>query len=210
MKRWLQRIRGTLGIGLTWAFGWAIGGVMIGVASKLFPWLPWWDDFFEVFDAPLPALAVPGFLAGVFFSTVVGILGRRRRLNELSLARFVTWGAAAGVLVIAFPFALVGVGLASTEGSSVSAWRAFGVAVGPLILFSAGSAALTLMLARRAHQRSLREQGELFEPVVASSEPTALPHQSPSFVGKKTVTGEPLARNAEAGESPSTRDIAGP
>ena len=78
-------------MGLTWGFGWAIAGVLIGVASILLPGLPW-DAFFEVFDAPLPAFAIPGFFAGVFFSTVLAIAGRRRRFRELSLPRFAAWG----------------------------------------------------------------------------------------------------------------------
>ena len=87
MKKWLRRIRGAVGMGLTWAVGWALFGVLIGVTSVLLPGLPW-DLFFEVFDAPLPALAIPGFVGGALFSTVLGIAGRRRRFDELSLPRF--------------------------------------------------------------------------------------------------------------------------
>jgi hypothetical protein len=150
-----------------------VGGLLIGVSSILFPALPWWSAFFEVFDAPLPALAVPGFFAGVFFATVVGILGRRQRLNELSLARFSAWGAAAGVLVTALPFALVSVGLASTEGSNISAWKAISVITGPFILFSAGSAALTLLLARKSVSRTLHRD-EVFDASLDDDESSAL------------------------------------
>ena len=55
MKKWLRRIRGVLGMGLTWAVGWGLTGLLIGVASILLPWLRW-DLFFEIFDAPLLAL----------------------------------------------------------------------------------------------------------------------------------------------------------
>lgn len=34
MKKWLRRIRSAVGMGLTWAAAWALGGVLIGVASK--------------------------------------------------------------------------------------------------------------------------------------------------------------------------------
>ncbi len=77
MKKWLRRIRGAVGMGLTWAAGWALFGLLIGVTSILLPWLPW-ELFFDVFDAPLPALAIPGFVGGVLFSRVLGIAGRRR------------------------------------------------------------------------------------------------------------------------------------
>ena len=69
MQRWLKRIRGAIGMGLTWAVGWALCGVLIGVTSILLPGLPW-ASFFDVFDAPLPALAVPGFVGDVLLSLV--------------------------------------------------------------------------------------------------------------------------------------------
>lgn len=158
MNRWLRRIRGAVGMGLTWAVGWALAGVLIGVTSVLLPGLPW-DSFFEVFDAPLPALAIPGFFGGAFFSAVLGIAGRRRRFNELSLPRFAAWGAVGGLLLTLFPFALVAVGLASREGSDLGTWRIIAVISGPFILFSAASASISLMLARRAERRDLSAVG---------------------------------------------------
>jgi hypothetical protein len=154
MKRWLKRIRGAVGMGLVWAAGWAVAGVLIGVTSVLLPGLPW-GSFFKVFDAPLPAMAVPGFVGGVFFSIVLGIAGHRRRFRELSLPRFAAWGAVGGLLLILFPFALVAVGLASREGSDTGAWQIIAVAGVPFILLSAVSAAGSLALARRAEQPEL-------------------------------------------------------
>lgn len=157
--KWLRRIRGSVGMGLAWAAAWAIAGLAIGVASILFPGLPW-DAFFDVFDAPLPALAVPGFFGGVFFSTVLGIAGRRRRFSELSLPRFAVWGAVGGMLLTLFPLALVAVGLASTEGSDTSMWQSLAVVGGPFVLLSAASAAGTLLVARRAQGKSAVETSE--------------------------------------------------
>ena len=159
MKKWLRRIRGAVGMGLTWAAGWALAGVLIGVTSKLLPGLPW-DWFFEVFDAPLPALAIPGFFGGVFFSMVLGIAGRRRRFRELSLPRFAAWGALGGLLLTLFPFALVAVGLASREGSDLGAWQIISAISGPFILLSAVSASGSLMLARKVEDRELLEASE--------------------------------------------------
>jgi hypothetical protein len=79
---WMRRIRGALGMGLTWAAGWAVAGILIGVSSLILPFLPW-DVFFRVFDAPLPMLAVPGFVGGAIFSVVLGIAGRRHRFDVL-------------------------------------------------------------------------------------------------------------------------------
>jgi hypothetical protein len=155
VKNWLRRTRGAIGMGLTWAVGWALVGILIGVSSKLLPGLPW-SAFFEVFDAPLPALAVPGFFAGALFSIVLGIAGRRRRFDELSLPRFAAWGAVGGVLLTLLPFALVAVGLASREGSHLGTWQILAVVTGPFVVLSAVSASVTLLLARRAEARESR------------------------------------------------------
>jgi drug/metabolite transporter (DMT)-like permease len=159
LKKWLKRLRGAAGMGTTWAAGWALGGLLIGVASILLPGLPW-DPFFEVFDAPLPAMAVPGFFAGMFFSTVLGIAGRRRRFSDLSLPAFAAWGAVGGLMLLAFPFVLVGVGLASTGGSSIHPLRALAVIAAPFILLSVASASITLILARRAEGRAAVDSDE--------------------------------------------------
>lgn len=156
---WLRRIRGAIGMGFTWAAIWMVGGLLIGVSSKLLPGLPW-DSFFEVFDAPLPALAIPGFAAGALFSVVLGIAGRRRRFHELSLSRFAAWGAVGGLLAILFPFALVAVGLASTEGGKFEASQILSAIAGPFVLLSVVSATGTLMLARRAEGGESRTTSE--------------------------------------------------
>ena len=152
MNKWLRRVRGAVGMGLTWAAAWAVGGVLIGVTSILLPGLPW-ESFFEVFDAPLPALAMPGFVGGALFSLVLGIAGRRRSFHELSLPRVAAWGAVGGLLLTLFPFALVALGMASLEGGKFGAWHIISVIGGPFILLSALSAAGSLMLARMGKDR---------------------------------------------------------
>ncbi len=156
MKKWLRRIRGAVGLGLTWAAGWALFGVLIGVTSILLPGLPW-HFIFDVFDAPLPALAIPGFVGGALFSTVLGIAGRRRRFDELSLPRFGFWGAVGGLLLSLVPAAFVTVGLAS---ANVDLWLFTAVIMGPVTLLSAISASGSLMLARMAEDRELLEASE--------------------------------------------------
>jgi hypothetical protein len=143
-----------IGTGLTWALGWAVAGVLIGVSSVLLPWLPW-DGFFRIFDAPLPALAVPGFFGGMLFSVVLGVAGRTKRFHELSLPRFAAWGAAGGLLLSLLPAALVLLGLASVEGGSLGIWQLTAVIVAPLTLLSAASAAGSLVLARKSEARTL-------------------------------------------------------
>ena len=111
----------------------------------------------EVFDAPLPALAVPGFVGGAFFSAVLGIAGRRRRFDELSLPRFAAWGAVGGLLLGLFPAAMVAVGLAS---ANVDVGLFTAVIIGPLSLLSAVSASGSLALARMTEDRALLEASE--------------------------------------------------
>jgi hypothetical protein len=156
MKRWVRRIRGAMGMGLTWAIGWALFGLMIGVASKLLPGLPW-DSFFEFFDAPLPAAAMPGFIGGALFSIVLAIAGQRRSFKELSLPRFAAWGAVGGLLLGLVPSAMVAVGLASLSNPAVSLWQITAVISGPCILLGALSASASLMLARMGDKGQLLE-----------------------------------------------------
>lgn len=137
-------------MGLTWAAAWAVGGVLIGVSSVVLPFLPW-DAFFAIFDAPLPALAVPGFFGGAIFSLVLGIAARRRRFDDLSLARFGLWGAIGGLLLLAVPTTLI----ALASGSLVQVGTAVAVLSAPFALLGAASAAGTLAIARRAERGTL-------------------------------------------------------
>src|SRR6476620_9955399 len=104
MKRWPRRVRGALLMGLTWAVVWAPAAVLMGMLVDP-------DGSMDEMWAAIGAY--PGFLGGVLFSAVLGMAARRRRLDELSLARVGGWGAAAGLMAGVLPF-LVG---AATAGS---------------------------------------------------------------------------------------------
>jgi hypothetical protein len=167
MKPWARRMRGAIGLGVFWAVGWVAFGLALGVSSLLLPGLPW-GRLFEVFDAPLPALAMPAFIGGVLFSFVLGIAGRRRRFEELSVPRFAAWGAAAGLMLSLIPASLVGLGLA-TPRPDLGIWRITATIAGPLMLLSAASAAGSLILARRAQRREWPG-----EPGITGGEPDSL------------------------------------
>ncbi len=143
MNQWLRRIRGAVGMGLTWAIGWTVVGMPIMLIA---------DEFFgfdsSVVDIWLPVFAYPGFLGGVAFSVVLGIAGGRRRFDEMSLARFAGWGALGGLLLSGFIIAASGFASISLIVASI---------VTPLC---AGSAAGSLALARRAKQRELLGGGD--------------------------------------------------
>ena len=142
MKKWLRRIRGAVGMGLTWAVGWALVGFGIEVIHNVWP-----NPLGSLVDIWPAALAYPAFLGGLVFSTVLGIAGRRRRFDELSLPRFAAWGALGGLLLGLFPAALVAVGAASVAEATAI--------VGAVTLLSAVSASGSLMLARMAEEREL-------------------------------------------------------
>ncbi|MEW6322934.1 MAG: hypothetical protein AB1635_17840 [Acidobacteriota bacterium] len=109
---WVTHIAGTVGLALVWAIQFAAMGILIGVASILLPWLPW-ERFFDVFDAPLPAMGVPGVVAGFIFAGVRGVARRGRALRHVSYPRAAAWGAVTGVLLSLVPDTMVLLGLAT-------------------------------------------------------------------------------------------------
>jgi len=151
LKPWMRRVRGAIGMGVVWAIGWAATGLLIGAASVLLPGLPW-NRFFAVFDAPLPAMGVPGFVGGVLFSLVLGVAAHRRRLNELSLIAVTVWGALGGLLLSLVPSTLTSLGLVTVRIGQ-SNWKLAAVIAPPLVILCAASAAGSLIVARAAERR---------------------------------------------------------
>lgn len=122
-------------MGITWAVAWAGFGLLIGLGLLAGLPLGW---FVDVFDAPLPALGIPGFFSGAAFSLVLGVAARRRRFDQLSLPLFAGLGALGGVLLTLLP-----AGALALE--SPAALAVIGVT---LTTLSAASATGTLLLAR--------------------------------------------------------------
>lgn len=144
MKKWLRRVRGAIGMGVTWALVWAPVAVLIGLVV----------DPDGSMDEMWPAIgAYPGFLGGVVFSTVLAIAARRRGLDDLSLSRVAAWGAAAGLLVGALPFTI------GEPTSDRPVWILASVVIGTITVLSAASAAGSLALARSAGKRQLPGAG---------------------------------------------------
>ena len=127
--------RGGVGRGITWAGAWAGFGLLIGLGLLVGLPLGW---FVEVFDAPLPALGIPGFFSGAAFSLVLGVAARRRRFDQLSLPLVAGLGALGGLLL-----ALVPAGALALRNPGVLA-----VIAGTLTALSAASSTGTLLLAR--------------------------------------------------------------
>jgi len=147
MKKWLRRIRGAIGMGLTWAAAWGGAGtiVMLGFLLRTGS-RP---------DAPFPFMfGAAGFVAGLIFSGVLGLVEGRRRFDQMSLPRFAAWGAAGGFLLAA-TFVLA----VSLSGDPGFLWNL--VVVGPVFaVAAAGSAAGSLALAKRAQDRELLATNE--------------------------------------------------
>ena len=86
----LRRIRGAIGMGLTWAAAWAAAGSV-----------PRWVFGFNA-DVPFPLVfGVLGFIGGVIFSGLLMLTQGRRGFDQLTLPRFAAWGAVGGILLSA-------------------------------------------------------------------------------------------------------------
>lgn len=133
MRRLLRRIRGAIGMGVTWGAAWSFAGS-----------IPRWVLGINT-DAPFPLIfGVLGFIAGVTFSGLLALAERRRTFDQMSLPRFAGWGAVGGVLLSAL-FAKA----ASLEWGDV-------LAVAPAFaLACAVCASGSLAVARRAVRREL-------------------------------------------------------
>ena len=148
MKKWPRRIRGALGTGLTWAAAWFGAGMIMLLGFLLVTGS-------TGADVPYPlGFGAFGFVAGVTFSGVVGLLEGRRRFDQISIPRFAAWGAA-GSLLLSAMFVLA----VALAGDSAFLWNL--VVLGPVFAVAgAGSAASSLVLARWAEDRELLEASE--------------------------------------------------
>ncbi len=145
MEKWLRRARGAIGMGLTWAAAWFGAGMLMMLGFLLLTGS-------TGADVPYPlGFGAFGFVAGVTFSGVLGIVEGRRRFDQMSLARFAGWGAVGGFLLSAI-FVVV---VALVEDP---AFLGNLVVLGPVFSAAgAGSAAGVLVLARRAEDREVIE-----------------------------------------------------
>jgi hypothetical protein len=90
MGKWLRRIRGAIGMGLTWGAAWGGAGFVLAVVTGFKS------------DAPFPLIfGALGFIAGVIFSAFLALTEGRRRFDQMSLPRFAAWGATGGLVLSA-------------------------------------------------------------------------------------------------------------
>jgi len=131
MNKWLKRIRGVLGTGLTWAAGWSVVGAINGVVTAVFS--GGGPGLLSGLLFTVGWFAGVGFVGGAVFSVVLGIAEGRRRFDQMSLPRFAGWGALGGLLL----FMLLWSGGGSTLGlvvtASIMSLMCAGSAAGPLL-----------------------------------------------------------------------------
>lgn len=132
-----RRIRGILGIALTWAAGWGILGAVLSNFT-----VPVWVE--TTGRSPITYIALValsgagcGFISGVAFSLFLLLAERKRTIYQLSLLRAAVWGGIGAMVLFMPQFLLLG----------VSPGLAFLAAVFGSV--GASSAAATLLAARR-------------------------------------------------------------
>lgn len=141
MKKWLRRVRGAIGMGVTWAAAWSVAGLLllpvVGPGAA---------------DVPFPiGFGLFGFLAGATFSGILAIAEGRRRFDQMSLPRFAGWGAVGGLLLSVLFVAVLALGGDTSLDILV---------LGPVFALSgAASAAGSLALARKAEERESLDAG---------------------------------------------------
>jgi hypothetical protein len=147
MKKWLRRIRGAIGMGLTWALAWFGAGMVLMLGFLLLTGS-------TGADVPYPlGFGAFGFVAGVTFSGVLGLVEGRRRFDQMSLPRFAGWGAVGGFLL-----STIFVMAVALSEDPAFIWNL--VVLGPVF---AGAGAVcaggSLALARKAEERELLDAG---------------------------------------------------
>jgi hypothetical protein len=137
MRNWLRKIRDAAVMGIVWAIGWTLFG-MLGVVIfyTLHPNAP------DIFDIWIPVFAYPGFLGGVIFSVVLQRVENPCRFDEISLPRLTVWGVGIGLLLGMLLFAF------GTPSFTVPLWLPCFVIIGSTTLLSILSAIGSALLFR--------------------------------------------------------------
>ena len=140
MNKWLRRVRGVLGMGVIWAIGGLGVAAVIEGADNV---TPGGISAIHVIDMWPPVLLVAGFLGGLVFGTLLGIVGAHRRREDVSLPAFTGLGAVTGLLLA---------GLVVATGGPT-------LAVVVMLLSGTVGGAASLVVARVAERRGLLREG---------------------------------------------------
>src|SRR5687767_5144720 len=97
MTNLLRKLRGMLGMGITWAVGWAMVMFLIGTIIGIVD-----PDSIDPGEEPwrmAGVIAVVGFLSGTAFAAILASAERRRKIRDLSVLRSAFWGALGGAVL---------------------------------------------------------------------------------------------------------------
>lgn len=137
MSSWWKRVRAGLVMGGIWAGGGAAIGGLMELVANFVPALNFVDMW-------IPLFAIPGFVGGMIFALVIGIVARHRKIEDLSLPVFAALGALGGLLLVLL--------------AAVVGWGGPFLAL-PFIVMSAAGAAGSLAIARMAERRGALDAG---------------------------------------------------
>jgi hypothetical protein len=141
----VRRIRGIIGMAITWGCLWVLAGGFLGtvlVLSGASHWgLPtiWWSAIW---------FGMVGVLGGGAFAVILSVAERRSVFDDLKVRRIALIGTAGALAALAVFVAVTAI-LAPDTGLSGNA-SADLILSGGIAALGAGSSAGTLMLARRA------------------------------------------------------------
>jgi len=153
MKDWIRRLRGAIGMGLSWAVAWAPLGALLGAGLYMFlPNLPPGASLLHGMWLNGVTFGILGFFGGSIFSGVLRLTEATSRFDQLSIPRFAMWGALGGVTL-------------GTAGAALGLWGGVAAGLGPVMVGVAAvlgstSAAGTLAIARAGDDAQLLTEGD--------------------------------------------------
>lgn len=156
MKKFVRRLRGLLGVGLTWGALWSMIGAGVGMAIGIVAPGVW-----EMTNPILKwtvGMGLYGLVSGVGFGSLLALREGRKTLFDLSLRRAAIWGVAGAAAVPLLFGALGAFEVGTTTAEVLGAILVTGVLGGTF-------APAAIAIARRAELRA-REDRKLL-----SSEP---------------------------------------
>lgn len=146
MGSWLRKLRGAIGLSLTWGVGWsAVAAVLLAIIGLIDPGS---IDPGDV-TGMLQVFFALGVISGAVFSMALSLLEHRKSIAELSTGHMAAWGAIGAALLPLFS------PVADSQGLIMAPIGA---------LFASGS----VILAKRAALPELTEQDRLDAASVSS------------------------------------------
>ena len=160
MNRSVRRLRGLLGVGVTWGALWSVIGAGVGlVLGVVAPEIWGWTDRIVEWAV---GMGLYGLVSGVGFGSLLALREGRRTILDISLRRAVIWGVVGSAAVPLLFGALGAFEVGTTTAEVLGAILVTGVLGGTF-------APAAIAIARRAELRAVEENRLL------GAEPTSGP-----------------------------------